>query len=123
MESVEEPGEPTFLDGLRALLEQPEFTQGERILALLELLEERNIARAVPLRAGGAEEVQIIIGGEHPVDAMRLCSVVTARYTGPDGLRGTLAVIGPTRMHYPRAVSMVRYMSSLMEELLGVYFA
>jgi transcriptional regulator of heat shock response len=31
--------------------------------------------------------------------------------------------VGPTRMHYPRTVSMVRYMSTLMEELLGVYFA
>jgi transcriptional regulator of heat shock response len=32
-------------------------------------------------------------------------------------------VVGPTRMDYPRSVSMVRYMSRLMEELLGVYFA
>ena len=54
---------------------------------------------------------------------MRVCSVITTRYTGPSGLRGTLSVVGPTRMHYPRTVSMVRYMSALMEELLGVYFA
>jgi len=52
-----------------------------------------------------------------------VCSVITTRYAGPSGLRGTLSVVGPTRMHYPRAVSMVRYMSALMEELLGVYFA
>ena len=54
---------------------------------------------------------------------MRACSVISTRYDGPSGLRGTLSVVGPTRMHYPRNVAAVRYMSSLMEELLRVYFA
>ena len=124
IDSTDEAGiEPSFLDGMRDLLGQPEFTQGQRILALLELLEERNLSRAIPLQQPSGEDLNIIIGGEHPVDAMRACTVITTRYAGPSGLRGTLSVVGPTRMHYPKTVSMVRYMSSLMEELLGVYFA
>ncbi len=119
----EQAPEPSFLEGLRELLRQPEFTHGQRILGLLELLEERNLPQAIPSSTGPGGEVKIIIGGEHPVDVMRVCSVITPRYAGPSGLRGVLSVVGPTRMHYPRAVSMVRYMSSLMEELLGVYFA
>ncbi len=115
--------EPSFLEGLRHLLHQPEFSQGERILALLEILDERNLGRAIPLEPGPSQDIRIIIGGEHPVDAMRICSVITTRYSGPSGLRGTISVVGPTRMHYPRAVATLRYMSSLMEELLGVYFA
>jgi len=123
IESTEEGvGDPGFLEGLRELLRQPEFTQGERILGLMELLEERNLPRAIPPSAGTATDVSIIIGKEHPIDAMQLCSVITTRYTGPTGLRGSLSVVGPTRMDYPRTVSMVRYMSALMEELLGVYF-
>jgi len=124
IESTDESGsEPSYLDGLRDLLGQPEFTQGERILGLMELLDGRNLPRAIPAQQVAAHDVRIIIGGEHPVDEMRVCSVISARYTGPSGLRGTLSVVGPTRMHYPRSVSMVRYMASLMEELLGVYFA
>ncbi len=119
----EQAPEPSFLEGLRELLRQPEFTHGQRILGLLELLEERNLPQAIPSSFGPGGEVKIIIGGEHPVDVMRVCSVITTRYSGPSGLRGVLSVVGPTRMDYPRAVSMVRYMSSLMEELLGVYFA
>src|SRR3989304_1925839 len=115
--------EPSFLEGVRELLRQPEFTQGERILGLLELLEDRNISRAIPVPPGSGPSVTITIGGEHPVDVMRLGSVISARYSGPSGLRGMLSVVGPTRMHYPRSVAMVRYMSSLMEELLGDYFA
>jgi heat-inducible transcriptional repressor len=115
--------EPSFLEGMRDLLRQPEFTQGDRILGLIENLEERNLARAIPIASDDGGAVRIIIGGEHPVDALRVCSVITAHYTGPAGLRGALSVVGPTRMHYARAVSTVRYMSSLMAELLGVYFA
>jgi len=124
IESTEEGGtEPGFLDGLRDLLRQPEFTQGGRILALMESLEDRNLSRTIPVSAMAAADVSIIIGREHPIGAMQVCSVITTRYTGPSGLRGSLSVVGPTRMDYPRTVSMVRYMSSLMEELLGVYFA
>jgi len=115
--------EPSFMEGLRELLRQPEFGQGERILGILELLEDRNLSRAIPLPVVKGGGVTIVIGGEHPIDAMRVCSVITTDYTGPAGLRGSLSVVGPTRMHYPRTVSMVRYMSTLMEELLGVYFA
>lgn len=113
--------EPSFIEGLRDLLRQPEFSQGERLLTLMEVLESHNLARAIPADETG-DGVSIIIGGEHPVDEMRSCSVITTRYTGPGGLRGRLSVVGPTRMHYPNTVATVRYMSSLMEELLRVYF-
>ncbi len=122
--------EPSYMEGLRDLLSQPEFTEGGRALEIMEAFDDRNIGRAIPARTAGDRqerprpgEVTILIGDEHPVDAMRICSVISTRYAGPSGLRGTLSVVGPTRMHYPRAVSMVRYMSALMEELLGVYFA
>lgn len=114
--------EPSYMEGLRDLLAQPEFTEGGRVLQILEVFDERNIGQAIPSDRPG-REVTVVIGDEHPVDAMRVCSVISTRYAGPSGLRGTLSVVGPTRMHYPRTISMVRYMSALMEELLGVYFA
>lgn len=120
--------EPSYMEGLREMLAQPEFTEGGRVLQILEVFDERNIGRAITFDGGSATpspraKVSVVIGDEHPVDAMRVCSVITTRYTGPSGLRGTLSVVGPTRMHYPQTISMVRYMSKLMEELLGVYFA
>jgi heat-inducible transcriptional repressor len=114
--------EPSFMEGLREMLAQPEFIEGGRVLQILEVFDERNISRAIPSEKSG-REITVVIGDEHPVDAMRVCSVISTRYDGPAGLRGTLSVVGPMRMHYPRTISMVRYMSSLMEELLGVYFA
>lgn len=121
-EEAESFGE-AYLEGLRDMLLEPEFAQGDRMLALMDLLGRSNLDKAIPLaRAAGDRQVTAIIGSEHPQDAMQQCSVVISPYGGPSGLRGAISVVGPTRMHYSRAVSMVRYMSSIMEELLDGYF-
>jgi heat-inducible transcriptional repressor len=111
-----------YLEGLPDMLREPEFAQGESIRALIDLLEHPNLPKAIPLSQAGPHKLTVIIGSEHPQDAMRQCSVVISRYGGP-GLRGTISVVGPTRMHYPKAVSMVRYMDSIMEELLEFYLS
>jgi heat-inducible transcriptional repressor len=119
--------EPSYMEGLRDLLSQPEFIDGGRALEIMEAFDGRKIGRSIPAgdrpEPARPGEVTILIGDEHPLDAMRICSVISTPYAGPSGLRGTLSVVGPTRMHYSRAVPMVRYMSALMEELLDVYFA
>jgi heat-inducible transcriptional repressor len=116
----QELGEP-YLEGLRELLREPEFARGEAILEMFDVLGGANPLEAIPLAEAG-EGITFVIGAEHPEDALRQCSVIVSRYSGPAGLRGAVGVLGPTRMHYPRAVSMVRYMSGIMEELLDAYF-
>lgn len=123
MDSVEaESFGEAYLEGLGHMLREPEFAQGDRILDLLDLLEQPNLPKAIPVARAGGRKVTIIIGSEHPHDAMRQCSVVISPYGG-SGLRGTISIVGPTRMHYPEAVSMVRYVNSILEELLDAYFS
>jgi heat-inducible transcriptional repressor len=110
---------PAFLEGIRHLLRQPEFAESRDALDVLDILDEDNLPRAIPFSSIPEEGVTVIIGGEHPEDAMRQCSLVLARY-GSHG--GTLVVVGPTRLRYSRAVSMVRYVASLMDEMVEVYF-
>jgi heat-inducible transcriptional repressor len=62
--------------------------------------------------------VQVVIGGEHHHDAMREYSVVLARYGGSSRVGGVLGIIGPTRMPYPRTISAVSYVSTVMSDLL-----
>jgi len=111
-----------YLEGIRDILREPEFAEGDDILALLDLLERSNLAKAIPVARASDRSITVIIGSEHPQDAMQQCSVVISRYGGDSSLGGAVSVVGPTRMHYPRVVSMVGYMTSLMDELLKVYF-
>jgi heat-inducible transcriptional repressor len=71
------------------------------------------------MRVLASNGVQVIIGGENSADEMREYSVVLARYGVENAIAGVLGVIGPTRMAYPRSISTVRYISSLMSDLLA----
>lgn len=107
-----------YLEGLRHMLSQPEFAGQKQILVMLEMLEERSLIRSMlPQVTGG--DVKVIIGSENKDDAMHRCSLVLARYGQPAGVGGALGVIGPTRMHYERAMPMVKYISSVMSQMIG----
>jgi heat-inducible transcriptional repressor len=105
------------VEGLRNVLEQPEFARSTKALEILEALDEHNLPNAIPFASVASEGVTVLIGSENRQDAMRECSVIITGYGRPAGPKGTLAVLGPTRMHYPRAIATVRYMGSVMSEL------
>lgn len=111
-----------YLDGLRLVLGQPEFARASKILEILDALDERNLPQFIPFQDVEPQQVSVIIGGENRQDIMRQCSVVLTRYGAATGPSGALAVLGPTRMHYDRAISTVRYIASVMDELLAAYY-
>jgi heat-inducible transcriptional repressor len=114
---------PAYLEGLRAMLSQPEFAQPATMLGFLELLDEQSLPRLIPFHwAAPGGGVAVIIGGENPQDTMRQCSLVVAQYGRPAGVAGALGVLGPTRLSYDRATSIVRYMRLLLSELLDRYY-
>jgi heat-inducible transcriptional repressor len=106
-------------DGLMEALSQPEFAQVGRVRQVLEILQGgRGLGTLIP-QALASNGVQVVIGGEHGHDEMREYSVVLSRYGVTDTIAGVLGVIGPTRMAYPRTISTVRYISTVMSDLLG----
>lgn len=111
--------EDVYLDGVRHMLAQPEFAGQERWRGLLEILEERSLLKALlPVLAEG-EGVKVLIGDENREEGIRDCSLVVSRYGIPGEVSGVLAVLGPMRMRYDYTIATVRYMASLMSDLVG----
>ncbi|MGH2688143.1 MAG: heat-inducible transcriptional repressor HrcA, partial [Actinomycetota bacterium] len=54
-----------------------------------------------------AGEILVYIGHEVPVEQMQNCAVIFATYGAGGDRRGTLGVVGPTRMDYPHTISAV----------------
>lgn len=111
--------EEVVTDGIVNVLEQPEFAEGSKLRPILEVIQRSDfLEQLVPLitRRGG---VHVIIGRENTNDAMHEVSLVFAPYGAPDRALGLLGVLGPTRMRYPRAIPTVRYLSTLMNELIN----
>jgi heat-inducible transcriptional repressor len=111
--------EEVFTDGIVNVLEQPEFAEGAKLRGVLEVLQRSDfLEQLVPVltRRGG---VTVIIGHENVNDAMHEVSLVFAPYGNQESALGLLGVLGPTRMPYPRAIPTVRYLATLMNELIS----
>ena len=106
------------MDGLRLLLNQPEFSQSNRARELVEMSEERVLVEGVLSETPDANELAIYIGGENRHEALRSFGVILCRYGMPNHVGGTICVVGPTRMDYAEAISGVRYLSSVMSRLV-----
>lgn len=108
-------------DGLANVLKTPEFADPELVSRTLRLLEEQNLLGDFLSRTLGSEVggVQVVIGGEGDWEDLRDCSMVIARYGTPGLATGAVGVIGPMRMAYGRTISAVRYVSSLMSDLVS----
>jgi heat-inducible transcriptional repressor len=110
------------LDGLTNVLAEPEFSGSEDARRALRVLEEKpllhDILSKTVLHGSSIGGVQVLIGGEGIYDALSQCSIVLARYGTPGLATGTLGVLGPMRMSYGRTISIVRFLSGLLSELV-----
>jgi len=112
-----------ILDGFTNVLAEPEFSGSEEARRALRVLEEKPLLQGLlsesVLRGSTVGGVQVLIGCEGVMDALSQCSVVLARYGTPGLATGTLGVLGPMRMSYGRTISIVRFLSDLLSDLVN----
>ena len=103
-ELPEEPG--LYVDGAASLLGEDQGLTLGTLHALVEMIEEKQqLVRLLNAYIDGPG-LTIVIGAEHPDLSLRSFSLVASTYDDPTGT-GTVGVIGPTRMHYSRAITVV----------------
>ena len=99
-------------------MRQPEFRDVAKIECVLETLQRGTLLFQTLSRALLGADVTVVIGAENHVPAMTECSVVSASYYVGTRKRGTLGVVGPTRMDYDRAVPAVGFFSRTLSRTL-----
>ena len=111
------------LDGLTNVLAEPEFSAPGEARRALRVLEEKPLLNEIlsktVLHGPSQGGVQVLIGGEGIYDALSQVSIVLARYGTPGLATGTLGVLGPMRMPYGRTISIVRFLSSLLSDMVN----
>lgn len=114
---MREDPQPVFLGGVANLA--AEFEKRDAVVAVFEALESDD---AIPsfLRdlTDRGEDVAVGIGHENPWQAMSEASVVVTTYTAGGRPAGTIAIIGPTRMTYPTAISAVRAVAGRLSGII-----
>jgi len=88
------------------------------------MMEQRHRLERLLSRTLASNGVQIIIGGETSYEGIYDVSLVLSPYGIREKASGVLGIVGPRRMAYPYAVSVVRYVARLMDDLIeNVYGA
>ncbi|MCL2405256.1 MAG: heat-inducible transcriptional repressor HrcA [Defluviitaleaceae bacterium] len=95
-----------FTSGVKNILAFPEFSDIRKAEAIFQALEERDALIAI-VGQPQTEGIQIIIGEENSLELLKDCSVIKANYTIDNQSTGCIALIGPTRMDYGHAVSVL----------------
>lgn len=113
--------ERVFLGGALNMFNQPEFRDVSKIQALLAILEEDEIVKKL-LQKNMARGLDISIGGEMPYQGVSECSMITATFHVNGRPGGSVGVLGPTRMTYSKAVSLVEYITEQLSEALSQMF-
>ena len=109
-------------DGVRNLLLQPEFGDVIHLQQVLDVVEEERVLGQVlasmELGTGGSGAVQMVIGAENDLEQLHGCSLVLTTYRAGETRRGSIGVLGPTRMRYPQVAPRLRYISQRVGEAI-----
>ena len=102
--------------GIMSLMRQPEFTYTETLLPVMQVLEDDTVLlHVLDATVPSDDGPQVRIGSENETEQLSGVSVVACRYgIGANG--GIVAVIGPTRMDYTKALAAVRIASKTLGE-------
>lgn len=96
-----------FIEGAATLIEQTEGGVSLGTLrTLLKMIEEKNRLIRLLTEYMEGPGLTVVIGAEHKNPDLREFSLVTATYNAGER-RGSIGVLGPTRMRYSRAISVV----------------
>jgi len=99
--------------GISKLISHPDLAQSEYSLKLLDLVEhKKEIADVLRQTVINDEDVNISIGGKGLWGSSPPLSLVSAIYHSSN-TPGVVAVIGPTRIHYPKLWAIMKYTASI----------
>jgi heat-inducible transcriptional repressor len=115
--------EEVFSDGLLNVMDAPEFAQSDKLRRVFSALENRTYLGQLVGDVAESGRIRIFIGHENQPIEMRDVSLVLAPYGRAGQAIGVVGVLGPTRMSYSQAIGTVRFVSSLMNELVDHLYA
>ena len=118
----EEDDVEIYTSGTTNLLKYPELCDTRNASQLIYALEEKKALEDIVTEEMERDDkdkraIQVYIGAESPVNAMKDCSIVTATYELEEGVQGTIGIIGPKRMDYKKVVGNLQTMMNQLDTI------
>jgi heat-inducible transcriptional repressor len=112
------PGE-IYMFGLSDLIGLPDFS--DRIKGTARAIEDKHqmVRLLEKISSESSTGTAVVIGSENPVKEMKDLSIVLASFRAGERPAGTVGIIGPTRMDYPKAIGMVEAAARFVTEAIS----
>jgi heat-inducible transcriptional repressor len=112
---AEDTSAEVYLEGASNWIGRPELADPADLRELLRALEEReNLVRILTeCLAGGDDPLQVLIGLPRP-PLLRNFALIGTTFERPGGLTGRMAILGPPRMPYERALRSMGFIARLL---------
>lgn len=108
-----------YISGLSEMLDLPDFGDIDRIRDLLRAIEDKRIVISLLDNIADIEGTQVFIGSENTLHEMKQFSLVASPYREKSRTIGIIGLIGPTRMDYAKAISIVGLTASFITDILS----
>lgn len=108
-----------YVEGAANLLAQAGVQDLECMRSLFRAFEDKHHIVTLLSQCLEGQGVRVLIGSESGAPEMRGMSLVAAKYGSGPAPRGALGVVGPLRMEYGRAISLVDCLARAFTEVLG----
>ncbi|HKJ32223.1 MAG TPA: heat-inducible transcriptional repressor HrcA [Balneolales bacterium] len=96
--------------GVEYIAMLPEFSDLSNFKSIIELVEDEDLIIHLFDSDHDINKVKVRIGRENKIQQIEQCSVVSANYA-IGNIKGTIGLVGPTRMNYPRMINLVEQLA------------
>lgn len=122
-QSIQEGDRPdVFVEGASNIIAKPDFSNSERMKAVLKMLEEKDrIVKLLNECVGTSMDatVAVRIGSENSATDLHGCAVIaTSCFYSAGKAVGRIGVVGPTRIEYERLIGLVDYIARVFGRVL-----
>jgi len=109
-----------YLEGTSRVIGRLEDSDLDKLISLLQTFEEKNRLVKIITECLRADRnvPTVTVGLEEHIPGMRNWSLITSSYDYDRNTKGSLAVLGPSRMEYGRAIGLVDCVAGLFGEIL-----
>ncbi|HEY6264523.1 MAG TPA: heat-inducible transcriptional repressor HrcA [Candidatus Acidoferrum sp.] len=108
------------VEGTPQIVGMAEFADQAQLRDLLAAIEQKHrLVTVLNACIETPEPVHVQIGVKEISQSGENLALISAAYTRSDMVQGSLGVLGPTRMHYERAMTAVAYVAQLFSEALN----
>jgi heat-inducible transcriptional repressor len=109
-----------MIQGTLNLLKQPEFHDVDTVRELFSVLETDEVVKDLLLVASQQRHGTVVyIGDELNSQGMSACSMVSTPYYVNGERVGSIGVLGPTRMPYPKVIALVEQIGQEVSNKMG----